>query len=50
MPYKSKAQRRWFQKNLPKVAARWNKMYSNLGLPERVTPKVKTKTSRRKRK
>jgi hypothetical protein len=40
MPFKSKAQRRWMYKNLPKVAKRWEKKYPSRGsLPSRVRKK-----------
>ena len=46
MPYKSKAQREWFRKNLPKVAERWDKLYPTSNLPTRVQKKPKPKLKR----
>ncbi len=39
MPFKSEAQRRYMHKNLPEIAARWEKEYSSNNLPARVKPK-----------
>ena len=39
MPFKSEAQRRYMHKNLPEIAARWEKEYDSKNLPERVKPK-----------
>jgi hypothetical protein len=39
MPFKSEAQRRYMYKNLPEIAARWEKEYDSKNLPARVKPK-----------
>jgi hypothetical protein len=39
MPFKSEAQRRYMYKNLPEIAARWEKEYGSKDLPSRVKPK-----------
>lgn len=39
MPFKSEAQRRYMYKNLPEIAARWEKKYGSENLPARVKPK-----------
>jgi len=39
MPFKSEAQRRYMHKNLPEIAARWEKEYGSGKLPARVKPK-----------
>jgi len=39
MPFKSEAQRRYMHKNLPEIAARWEKGYGSNNLPARVKPK-----------
>ena len=46
MPFKSKAQRSWMQKNLPELAKKWTQMYPTTSLPERVAPKTKIKLKR----
>ena len=41
MPFKSQAQRRYMYKNLPEIAARWEKEASTgFPLPERIGPKT----------
>ena len=39
MPFKSKAQRRYMYKNLPKLAKKWEMEYGSSNLPERTKPK-----------
>jgi hypothetical protein len=39
MPFKSEAQRRYMHKNLPEIAARWEKEYGSKNLPARIKPK-----------
>lgn len=39
MPFKSEAQRRYMYKNMPELAAKWEKKYGSKNLPERVKPK-----------
>jgi|TARA_R110000796_G_scaffold118062_2_gene231384 hypothetical protein len=43
MPFKSKAQRRYMHKNLPKIAKRWEREYVKEVLPDRLAPKRKRK-------
>jgi len=56
MPIKSQAQRRKFAELLvegkikPEVYERWNREAGDAHLPERVTPKAKTKKPKAKRK
>ena len=50
MPFKSKRQRRWMYANDPKLAARWEKKTpKGKSLPEKVTPKRKTRRRKRAR-
>ncbi len=43
MPFQSEAQRAYMHKNLPEIAARWEKEYdTNKPLPKRKHPKKKT--------
>lgn len=48
MPFKSEAQRRYMYKNLPEIAARWEKETPPGRLPSRITPK-KPRTALRTR-
>ena len=47
MSFKSKAQRRFMHKNLPKIAQRWEREYVKELLPDRLPSKVKRSRAKR---